>query len=111
MHCPVSNFEDVSGSIAEKRCTCVGHTPVTSAAVIGGISEREAAAMDPQHRLLLETSWEAIDYAGLSPQLAVDRLTGVFVRLTHGDYQFMADLVAWGCSSPSRWPRRASGAS
>ena len=31
-----------------------------------GISEREATAIDPQHRLLLETSWEAMEHAGLS---------------------------------------------
>ncbi len=33
-----------------------------------GLSEREATAMDPQHRLLLETSWEAMEHAGLTPQ-------------------------------------------
>ena len=32
-----------------------------------GINEREATAMDPQHRLVLETSWEAMEHAGLSP--------------------------------------------
>jgi polyketide synthase 5 len=32
-----------------------------------GISEREATAMDPQHRLLLEASWEAMEHAGLTP--------------------------------------------
>ena len=32
-----------------------------------GISEREATAIDPQHRLLLETSWEAVEHAGLDP--------------------------------------------
>ena len=35
-----------------------------------GISEREATAIDPQHRLLLETSWEAIEHAGLDPAVA-----------------------------------------
>ena len=33
-----------------------------------GISEREATAIDPQHRLMLETSWEAMEHAGLSPR-------------------------------------------
>jgi hypothetical protein len=32
-----------------------------------GIGEGEAVALDPQHRLLLETSWEAVEHAGLSP--------------------------------------------
>ncbi len=54
-----------------------------------GISEREATAMDPQHRLLLEASWEAMEHAGFTPARIVDSLTGVFVGLTHGDYQLL----------------------
>jgi polyketide synthase 5 len=55
-----------------------------------GINEREATATDPQHRLLLETSWEAMEHAGLTQQTLADSLTGVFVGLTHGDYQLVA---------------------
>jgi polyketide synthase 5 len=55
-----------------------------------GINEREAIAMDPQHRLLLETSWEAMEHAGLTRETIADSLTGVFVGLTHGDYQLLA---------------------
>jgi polyketide synthase 5 len=55
-----------------------------------GINEREATAIDPQHRLLLETSWEAIEHAGLAPERIANTLTGVFVGLTHGDYQLLA---------------------
>ncbi|MGH3643853.1 MAG: acyltransferase domain-containing protein, partial [Mycobacterium sp.] len=55
-----------------------------------GINEREATAIDPQHRLLLETSWEAMEHAGLTPKSVTDSLTGVFVGLTHGDYQLLA---------------------
>ena len=51
-----------------------------------GISEREATAIDPQHRLLLETSWEAVEHAGLSPTELAGSRTGVYVGLTHGDY-------------------------
>ena len=54
-----------------------------------GISEREATAMDPQHRLLLETSWEAVEHAGLAPTSLAGSLTGVFVGLAHGDYSFV----------------------
>ena len=32
-----------------------------------GIGEREATAIDPQHRLLLETAWEAMEHAGVNP--------------------------------------------
>ena len=31
-----------------------------------GISDREAARIDPQHRLLLELAWEALEDAGLA---------------------------------------------
>jgi polyketide synthase 5 len=55
-----------------------------------GISEREATALDPQHRLLLETSWEAVEHAGLNPAAVADSLTGVFVGLTHADYALLA---------------------
>ncbi len=52
-----------------------------------GISPREAPYVDPQHRLLLETAWEAIEDAGLI--LDFDRGTdlGVFVGISHNDYQ------------------------
>jgi polyketide synthase 5 len=55
-----------------------------------GINDREAVAIDPQHRLLLETSWEAMEHAGLTRETMGDSLTGVFVGLTHGDYQLLA---------------------
>ncbi|WP_406817892.1 sulfolipid-1 biosynthesis phthioceranic/hydroxyphthioceranic acid synthase [Mycobacterium sp. M23085] len=55
-----------------------------------GINEREATAMDPQHRLLLETSWEAMEHSGLTRERLADSLTGVFIGLTHGDYQLLA---------------------
>ncbi|OBF13446.1 polyketide synthase [Mycobacterium sp. ACS4054] len=55
-----------------------------------GITEREAVAIDPQHRLLLETSWEAMEHAGLTRETVAGSLTGVFVGLTHGDYQLLA---------------------
>ena len=55
-----------------------------------GISEREATAIDPQHRLLLETSWEAMEHAGLTPETVAESLTGVYVGLTHTDYQLVA---------------------
>ncbi|SPM35482.1 polyketide synthase [Mycobacterium rhizamassiliense] len=55
-----------------------------------GLTEREATAIDPQHRLLLETSWDAIEHAGLDPAALVGSQTGVFVGLTHGDYELLS---------------------
>ncbi|MGB8391454.1 sulfolipid-1 biosynthesis phthioceranic/hydroxyphthioceranic acid synthase [Mycobacterium sp.] len=77
-----------------------------------GITEREAAAIDPQHRLLLETSWEAMEYAGLTPKSLTGSLTGVFVGLSHDDYAFVTDDAgaledAYGFSGTA--PSMASG--
>jgi acyl transferase domain-containing protein/acyl carrier protein len=51
-----------------------------------GISRREAVSMDPQHRLVLEVCWEALEHAGIAPRSLKDSLTGVFVGITASDY-------------------------
>ncbi|MBF8194662.1 polyketide synthase, partial [Nonomuraea sp. K274] len=43
-----------------------------------GFNAAEAAALDPQHRLLLETAWSALEDAGYDPRAAPVR-TGVYV--------------------------------
>lgn len=52
-----------------------------------GISPREAPYIDPQQRLLLETSWEAMEDAGLVLDLRHGTDIGVFVGISHNDYQ------------------------
>jgi polyketide synthase 5 len=54
-----------------------------------GITEKEATAMDPQHRLLLAASWEAMEHGGFSKETLASSRTGVFVGLMHDDYQFV----------------------
>ncbi|MFE3253480.1 SDR family NAD(P)-dependent oxidoreductase, partial [Streptomyces sp. NPDC059209] len=50
------------------------------------ISPREAVATDPQHRLLLETSWEAFERAGIDPMSLQGSDTGVFAGVISQDY-------------------------
>ncbi|GAB2697738.1 type I polyketide synthase [Kitasatospora kifunensis] len=51
-----------------------------------GISPKDAPGTDPQQRMLLETSWEAFERAGIDPQSMKGTQTGVFVGLMHHDY-------------------------
>ncbi|HEY3900873.1 MAG TPA: SDR family NAD(P)-dependent oxidoreductase [Chthoniobacter sp.] len=51
-----------------------------------GISPREAPYVDPQHRLLLETAWEAIEDAGLVLDFEHGTDIGVYVGISHNDY-------------------------
>ncbi|MGV0742790.1 sulfolipid-1 biosynthesis phthioceranic/hydroxyphthioceranic acid synthase [Mycolicibacterium sp. XJ870] len=51
-----------------------------------GLRKHEATHMDPHHRVLMETAWEAIEHAGLAPRSLFGSNTGVFVGLSHDDY-------------------------
>ncbi|HNM83922.1 MAG TPA: polyketide synthase, partial [Mycobacterium sp.] len=55
-----------------------------------GMSTREARLLDPQHRLLLETAWRAVEHAGIAPTALANSNTGVFVGLATHDYLGMA---------------------
>ncbi|WP_425413219.1 type I polyketide synthase [Micromonospora matsumotoense] len=59
-----------------------------------GISPREAAEMDPQQRLFLETSWEALERAGIDPLSLKGSPTAVFTGVVYHDYP-----DSWGAGS------------
>jgi phthiocerol/phenolphthiocerol synthesis type-I polyketide synthase E len=50
-----------------------------------GLSPSEAAAMDPQHRVFLETAWQAMEDAGYGNGTG-QQLTGIFATAGFNDY-------------------------
>jgi 6-methylsalicylic acid synthase len=65
-----------------------------------GVSPREAELMDPQQRLVLEVSWEALEHAGVSPKSLAGSDTAVLMGVNSDDYGklIMEDLTgieAW----------------
>jgi acyl transferase domain-containing protein/NADPH:quinone reductase-like Zn-dependent oxidoreductase len=63
-----------------------------------GITPREAAGIDPQHRLLLEVAWEALEHANHAPEHLYGSSTGVFVGISTFDYA----LIRAGLQAPDR---------
>jgi acyl-CoA synthetase (AMP-forming)/AMP-acid ligase II/3-oxoacyl-(acyl-carrier-protein) synthase/acyl carrier protein len=54
-----------------------------------GVAQREAERMDPQQRLFLETTWEALEDAGLAITNLAGTDVGVFAAAATGDYALL----------------------
>jgi len=63
--------------------------------VVFGISPREAEQMDPQQRILLQLTWEALEDAGIRPSSLKGSEVGVYVGASQTDYAhaFFADYA------------------
>jgi len=53
------------------------------------ISPREAAFMDPQERLFMETAWACVESAGIAPSSLAGRRVGVYAGTMYGEYQLL----------------------
>jgi phthiocerol/phenolphthiocerol synthesis type-I polyketide synthase C len=54
-----------------------------------GISPREAADIDPQQRLMLETTWQALEDAGQPASALRGTRTGVYIGASWHDYELL----------------------
>ncbi len=92
---------EVSPRSAAKRHAVFGRDPIAhdalrQFALVSGIDEfdaeffrmapLEAELLDPQQRMLLETSWEALEDAGIAPRHLKGSSTGVYVGISSNDY-------------------------
>ncbi|MGW7325848.1 beta-ketoacyl synthase N-terminal-like domain-containing protein, partial [Streptomyces sp. NPDC054845] len=70
-----------------------------------GMSPAQAAATDPQQRLVLELGWEALEHAGIVPARLSGTRTGVYVAIASDDYATLAQRTegsAGGYSAAGR---------
>lgn len=79
---------DAPGKIVSRRAGFVDDV-VGFDAPFFGVSAREVMLMDPQHRLLLETAWQAVEHSGTAPTALANTNTGVFIGLSTHDYLAM----------------------
>ena len=53
------------------------------------ISPVEAQLLDPQQRMMLETSWQALEDAGMDPDRLKGSLTGVYTGISNDEYRML----------------------
>ena len=92
---------DAPGKMVTRRAGFIDDVTGFDASFFG-VAAREASWIDPQHRLLLETAWQAVEHSGTAPTALANTRTGVFVGLATHDYLGMisdelnyADLEAY----------------
>ena len=66
-----------------------------------GISPNEARSIDPQERLLLETSWEVFERIGIVPESLNGSNTGVYVGISANEYLNVGQVDALGLDAYS----------
>ena len=80
---------DAPGKIVSRRAGFVDDITGFDAPFFG-LSKRETMLIDPQHRILLEMAWRAVEHSGTAPTALANTNTGVFIGLSTHDYLAMA---------------------
>ena len=74
------------------------------------ISPVEAQLLDPQQRLMLETSWRALEDAGIDPETLRGTRTGVYGGISNAEYRYAA-IASIEANDPATSLYAASGSS
>jgi acyl transferase domain-containing protein/acyl-CoA synthetase (AMP-forming)/AMP-acid ligase II/acyl carrier protein len=82
---PIERWQMPDGNRTFAAGSFVDHPELFDAGFFG-ISPKEAAALDPQQRMLLETAFLALQDAGYPLPAIQHTDTGVFLGLSHSDY-------------------------
>lgn len=93
---PIGRWSEYSGDEVmarkmEEFSTIGGYLPDIASfdAEFFGLSPLEAANMDPQQRILLELTWEALETARIAPNSLRGEAVGVFIGSSNNDYGMM----------------------
>ncbi len=65
------------------------------------ISPREAYSIDPQHRLLLEVTWETLENANIPAESLAGKSTGVFIGVSSHDYSLLHHQGSYNPYTPT----------
>ncbi|QGU05713.1 polyketide synthase Pks13 [Corynebacterium comes] len=85
-----SGEEVMSAKMAEQSLTGGYLTDLSSFdAEFFGLSPLEAANMDPQQRIMLEVTWEALENAHVAPNTLRGASVGVFIGSSNNDYAML----------------------
>ncbi|KAI9711035.1 MAG: polyketide synthase [Bogoriella megaspora] len=87
---------DALGSINQKGGHFISQNIADFDPSFFGISSAEAEVLDPQQRVVLETSWEAVENAGITMGKLKGSDTGIFIAMFGHDFEQLAhkDLFA-----------------
>ena len=88
---------DAAGKMYTRQGSFLQHAADFDAGFFG-IGPSEALAMDPQQRVMLEISWEALERAGIDPLTLRGSATGVFAGVIHAGYggEVKGELEGYG---------------
>ncbi len=79
------------GQIPSKACRFCGYVDGIEQFDAGffRISPVEAQLLDPQQRMMLETTWEALEDAGMDPDRLKGSRTGVYTGISNDEYRML----------------------